>query len=301
MADTSLSTENHMFVMLHKSHRAFTLIELLVVIAIVAVAAAILIPISRKTKQDAKAVLTMNNQRQIVTLLNTFASDNYGEYPQSVATIGPLTRHWNWQEPTMLTSFRRRSPGLHRSLGAYLRGYIKDATIMFCPNAPTKYKYLQKSWDAGDNWDNPETPPSQDPVIGTYCFYWNYVGFLPEQEDLFRGPQNAPAGRGQSKLLVSDYFGYDHWRSRNSYSSCERFKAAAVIQGTRVSSDYWSGPKAGDKVDIKLHAGYTDGHVERYRPADTVTMKVSMTSDGTVPYPSELGPGTFYLPKNALR
>ncbi|MHC4664719.1 MAG: hypothetical protein ACYS9T_02025 [Planctomycetota bacterium] len=106
-------------------------------------------------------------------------------------------------------------------------------------------------------------------------------------------------------MLVSDYFGYDHWRSPKAYGSCEQFKGADITEGTHVSSAYWSCPKpgGGGKADIpkiELHAGYTDGHVETYLPSEVVPMRVSMTADGSVPYPDGVGPGVFYLPQGAL-
>lgn len=287
-----------------KRVKGFTLVELLVVLTILSVLTAIMMPALGRARRQARVLLGMNNQRQIVGAVNFFAFDNDDRYPESVATIG-FGNHWNWQEPTMMTACRPRSPRIHRSMSAYLRSYIRDASIMFCPNAPRKYKYSQQAWDAGDDWDNPETIPMLDPVVGTYCFYWNYIGFLGGRRCLFKGPQSLSAGRGQSKLLISDYFGYDHWRSRNAYSSCEKFKGADVTPGTCVSSAYWSRPKSDDKVNldafrIKLHAGYTDGHVESFSPSESVPMKVSLTSDGSVPYPGGVGPGVFYLPRNGL-
>ena len=35
----------------------------------------------------------------------------------------------------MMTGYMRRSPGLHRSMSAYLHDYIKDADVLFCPAA----------------------------------------------------------------------------------------------------------------------------------------------------------------------
>jgi hypothetical protein len=197
-------------------------------------------------------------------------------------------------------------PGLtHRSMSAYLRSYIENANSMFCPSAPKKYEFLQEAWDAGDAWDNPQTSFPSDPVFGTYCFYWNYVGYL--EGAVFRGPRSSIGGAGQSKLLVSDYFGYDHHRSPKAYGSCERFAGASVTLGTEVSSAYWS--RWGDnsmpgveKINVKLRAGYSDGHVGSFMPAEAIPMKVSVSPDGSVPYPSGvgLGPGDFYLPKGAL-
>lgn len=285
----------------HKGKRGITLLEVLVVTALIAASLGIAIPVLTKSRQDSYSVLSMNNQRQIVIAVTCFSSDNKGKYPPSIATIGREKEHWNWQEPTMLTSYESIGPKFHRSISAYLRSYLKDASIMFCPNAPTKYKYLQMSWDAADEWDNPDTPPPQDPVIGTYCFYWNYLGCLEQKNRIFTGPQIASLSERQSPLLVSDYFGYGHWRNPNAYSSCEKFTgSAAVAPGTWISSDYWSCSKSKSRIRIKLHAGYVDGHVEDYSPSETVPMRVSMSSDGTIPYPRQLGPGIFYLPENAL-
>lgn len=244
----------------------------------------------------------MNNQKQSTLGANLFTLDHDGQYPQSVATIG-FGDSWNWSEPTKLTGNRRRSPRLYRSMSAYLRDYIPDASTMYCPNAPRKYKYLQESWDAGDDWDNPETSFPSDPVGGTYCFYWNYIGFLGGHRGIFRGPQGPASSRKYSKLLVSDYFGYDHWRSPKAFGSCEEFKGARITPETWLLSAYWSGegdPSSG-KPYIKLRAGYTDGHVESYSASEVVPMKVSITSDGSVPYPDGVGPGVFYLPGNALQ
>ena len=293
-----------------KGQRGFSLIELLVVVAIIAVVIAIMVPALNKGRRNARAVQTMNNQRQIVFGVTGFASDNNGKYPQSVATVGS-TERWNWQEPTMLTSYRRRDPHVPRSMSTYLRSYITDASVMFCPNAPRKYEYLQQAWDAGDEWDNPETAPEHDPVMGTYCFYWNYVGLLEADRGRLKGPADMSGGQEESRLLVSDYFGYGHWRNKliyntsEAYGSCEKMRGARITPGTAVSSAFWSrrvgtGDVSQDVRQLELHAGYTDGHVERYRLADAVAMKVSKTDDGSAAYPEELGPGQFYVPENAL-
>jgi hypothetical protein len=265
---------------------------------------AILLPALGKVKQQARALVGTNNQRQIVTAATLFAADHDEIYPESVATIGDYTVYWNWQEPMMLTGYRARSPRMHRSMSAYLRSYIQDAETMYCPNAPQQYKYLQQSWDAGDAWDNPETDPVEDPVSGTYCFYWNYTGYLEERDYLFQGPQHSAGGRRRSTLLVSDYFGYDHYRSPNAYGSCEKLSAASVTEGTLLSSAYWSfhkGAAGSGKPQIRLQAGYIDGHVEKYSSRDTLTMKVIWKPDTGEPYPDGIGPGIFYLPRNALR
>ncbi len=280
--------------------RGFTLVELLVVISIISVIMGIVLPVFGRVRRKARSILSMNNQRQITSAMNLFASDHNERYPESVATIG-AGNTWNWFDSTRLTGIRRRSPQVHRAMSEYLRSYIADASIMFCPNAPHKYEYLQQAWDAGDNWDNPKTSFPADPVGGSYCFYWNYRGFLGGRRVVFRGPQGPASSRRYSKLLVSDYFGYDHWRNPGSYGSCELFNGAGITPETWLLSAYWSRKSTADDFpEIKLRAGYTDGHIETYSASEVVPMKVSITADGTVPYPDGVGPGIFFLPRNAL-
>ncbi|MFQ6035705.1 MAG: type II secretion system protein [Sedimentisphaerales bacterium] len=283
--------------------QAFTLIELLVVISIISMLMAIMLPAFSRVRRQARAIVSMSNQKQITSAVNFFASDNNERYPESVATIG-FGSNWNWSDPTKLTGNRRRSPGLHRAMSEYLRSYIADASIMYCPNAPQKYKYLQQAWDAGDHWDNPDTSFPSDPVGGTYCFYWNYKGYLGGRRLVFRGPRGPASSKRYSKLLVSDCFGFNHWRSPASYGSCEPFEGADITPETWLLSAFWFRKNPPGRIDeppeVKLRAGYTDGHVESYCASEVVPMKVSITADGSVPYPNGVGPGIFFLPSNAL-
>ncbi|MHC4474972.1 MAG: type II secretion system protein [Planctomycetota bacterium] len=281
----------------------FTVVELLVVVGTISLVAAILLDPLVKVRRKANRLKCMSNQRQIACAVNLFAEDNEGRYPESVATSG-FGNHWHFEEPTALTGYNIRAPGLHRTVSEYLRRYIKDATIMFCPNAPRRYKYLQQSWDTGDAWNNPDTPGMGDPVFGTYCFYWNYNGYLGAGRKPFKGPW-SPASRGtQSRLLVSDYLGYDTWRRRDAYFSCESFKCGDIAAETWYYSAYWSAPNpagtcTADGLKVVLSAAYTDTHVERYSASQTIPMWVSTTPDGGTP--DTVGPGIFYMPRKALR
>lgn len=285
-----------------RGHGAFSLIELLVVLGVISLLISISLPVLSKARCHAEALLSVGNQRQIVTAVNFFANDNDGRYPASVATIGTRD-NWHWQEPTMLTAYCKRSPSARRSISAYLREYIPDASVMRCPSAPRGHKYFQQAWDAGDQWDHPKTAPIPDPLFGTYCFYWNYKGCLVDSESVFVGPVGPAWGRRQSRLLVTCYLGYDHWRSRGAFGSCERFQAAQLTDGSDVSSAYWSLPTHCYKTRLKTltitpHAGYVDGHVKSFSPRDVAAMKVAITDDGTKPYPDATGYGIFLLPMN---
>ena len=181
--------------------RAFSLVEMLVVISIISLLLGILVPTLSAVRRKAYSLLSMRNQKEVVVALDFFATDNRDRYPDSVATVG-FDDNWNWSDPTKMTGNRNRTPRIHRSMSAYLHEYIPSAKMMTCPSAPQKHKYLQEAWDAGDEWDNPDTPVTSDPFGGTFCYYWNYVGYLPDSDTLFRGP-SGPASMGRySQLLL---------------------------------------------------------------------------------------------------
>jgi len=155
----------------------FTLVELLVVISIISVLMGILLPALNRVRQQAATIVGANNQKQTVSAVNLFAFDNDESYPPSVSFV-EYHGNWNWYDPRTLASWNTTPSHPHRAMSEYLRGYIKDASIMFCPKAPRKFKYLQEVWDAGDEWNNPDTTFDVLAVRGTYCFYWNYTCLL---------------------------------------------------------------------------------------------------------------------------
>ena len=281
----------------------FTLIELLVVMGVISILTAIILPTLGKVRRQARSLLNVTNQKGIVHSVTLFATEHNDRYPESVAAIG-VAPFFNWHEPWLMIAPRARSPELHRSMSAYLGNYIDDGSIMSCPNAPREFKRLQKAWDAGDAWNSPDTPSIWDPLSGTYCFYWNYIGFLGAHTQPFRGPKSMSGGSGQNKLLVSDSFSFDHWRSPNAFGSCEKFRQADVTPETPIASAYWNRLKSDESVNrntiaVKFHAGYTDNHVEAYSASEVTVMNVSQTPDGKKPF--EAGHGDIHIPKNCLR
>jgi len=279
----------------------FTLVELLVVMSIMLVLMGMLLPALGKARKQARTVLGATYQSRIAEGAIQYTLDNRDRFPESVATIG-FGGFWHWQDPRMMIAYEKRAPQLHRAMSEYLIDYIPEAKTMYSPHAPGFLSLLPAAWKAGDAWDHPDTPIPWDPFMGTYCFYWNYTGFLGWNK-LFLGPRRISGGSGQSKILSSDYFGYDHWRSLGAFSSSNRFDETHAVQETCLSSSYWAS-RGGENcwrqnpLGMTLQASYIDGHVGSYCDSDVIAMKVSKTSDGSIPYPSGIGPGIFYLPKN---
>jgi hypothetical protein len=240
----------------------------------------------------------MANKRQIVSGVNFFAEDNDDHYPASVAKVG-FTDRWNWSNPNKLIADDLPVLGQSRSVGASLASYVDKASSMVCPQAPSRFQYLDNAWAQGDGWDNPDTPMKMDTLDGNYCFYWNYVGYLGEKRPLFLGPQRPSGGRKTSKLLVTDYLGFNYYRTPGAYVSCERFASANILPPTDAQSACWTTAPDPNKPSpqIPVHAGYTDGHVEAFSSMEVAPLRVIKDRAETIPYDdAELGPGIFYLP-----
>jgi len=286
-----------------KAKGAFTLVELLTVLCITGALLGLLVPVLSKVRQQARALQGVHRQKQIVTAVTLFAADHDECYPDSVAIIRYADDSWHWQDPRLMTACRSKPRAIHRSIAAFLGPYLPDAEVVSCPSAPGKPDYWQEAWDKADCWMHPDTSYPDDPVFGTYCFYWNYTGFLSDSERPFVGPRSTLGGHRQSSLLVSDYFGFDHYSSQGAFGSCEPFRNAERVLGTEVSSDHWAASVSGSTLKhlkcVRWHAGFVDGHVSGYRMLDTIPMEVPTNPDGTVPYPRgiALTPGVFFIPK----
>lgn len=284
----------------------FTLIELLVVIGVLALLMGVLVPALNQARRAARSVIGGHRQREIALAVSLYACDHQGRYPESVATAAMLGHTWRWQEPRMMKACQPRADGYRCSLASYLRAYLPKAVALSCPGSPATYAYLEEFWRAGELWDNPETGFTDDSVLGSFCFYWNYIGYLSEQDRPFRGPQIDAGRAGCSRLLTSDYFGFNHWRSPDAFGSCERFPHAEVTTETHEAVPFWFQNPHGhgnlSGVHLKLQASFVDGHVEAYRPGETTLLEVSETLDGTAPTFSGvgIGPGQFYIPRSAV-
>ena len=288
-----------------KTRNGFTIIELLTVITIITVLTSISVPAMRGARGFARRLINMRNQRETVLAVNVFACENKDQYPATTAARSYSNGSWMWQDPRKIKNSRSRFPRENTSMAAYLATYISDPKMLFCPNAPKKYPYWDDAWQQGESWDHPETEPEMDPVLGAYCFYWNYRGYMATPDGPFVGPTGLNGGPRESRILVSDYVGYNNWRAPGCVGSCEPLSNAEVAAGTEVSSDFWSVKldegQTLESLDETFYAGYTDGHVGRFSASETVSMRVAGNARASKPFPNILeSPGEFFVPLAAL-
>jgi len=278
------------------------------VISIMSLLASITVPVFNGVRRKAQQIQGMNRLRHIGAQLNVFSNDNKDRYPPSVASVG-WGEGWTWYDPRRIIGNTQRTPLVHRSMSAYLREYIPDASLLHCPSAPDRFEYLDEMWEAGDRWDNPQTNARTDPFSGSFCFYWNYDGLVLRDNgfQLFRGPRGPEAdGVIYSNVLASDFFsyggGYDN-PPPSTYTSCQHLDGAHE-KSASIRAPYWS-VQASDvegRPDVKLKAVFTDGHVGTYSSLDALEMHVIRDRKKREPFVVNNGnsPGQFYLPPQAL-
>lgn len=277
------------------------MLELLVVVFIISLLLSILAPVLGKARKQAHRIRSQSNMDQIVDVLHLYSMDNSDRFPASVASNG-MGSDLTWTEPTKLIALDHLGPRFRRSVSGYLKDYLDKAGTMSCPSSPRPFKFLQKAWDSGDNWDNRENGKSLDPLLGTYSLYWNYRGYLPDKNAPFVGPEDSSGGGRHSPMVVSDMLvtHYNRLDDSNYLGSCEALPNSAMTSPTALCSSYWNRP-ADMELATRFNAGYLDGHVSSYTLSEAVPMQVSNRPDGGTPFPQELLLGTFLIPREALR
>lgn len=71
-----------------RTTKGFTLVELLVVIGIIALLISILLPSLNKARETANRAKCLSNLKQIGTAIRVYETQNNGQYPRSIASIG---------------------------------------------------------------------------------------------------------------------------------------------------------------------------------------------------------------------
>lgn len=294
-----------------ESRRGFTLVELLTTATVLLLLIGIMLPALVAVRRYGRRVVGIHNQREIVFAVTLYACDNDDDFPDSVALCaGADARTYRWQDPRKVKTTDPLPTMTHNSMAGYLAEYAKSPDIFCCPSSPAPYTYWRQAWAQADQWHYPESEDadSADPLFGNYCFLWSYTAYLEGPLGPFVGPRSQLPRAQESHLLVCDYFGYDDWRNRGYFGSCEPLKNDEVVAEFDWHSSYWSyrnhnvadGPHS---LTTKLNAGYLDGHVGGYTPSETTSVRASESPDGQESYSqSDLrNPGCFFLPNRAFR
>lgn len=128
----------------------FTLIELLVVIAVIALLLAIVVPVLRKVKAQARKAVCSSQLHQWGVALIAYGGDHNSRLPKTPGTnIGQL-----WPSMVVVDSenayikpyYAQGDFSLY-SIGSYVAGYEKDTTtpshsVYFCPEASEVYREM---------------------------------------------------------------------------------------------------------------------------------------------------------------
>ena len=119
--------------------KGFTLIELLVVIAIIALLMAILVPVLRSARNQARAVVCQANLKQWGSILTIYTEDNQGRFPDNIGGAlwllrGPFLSEDDPNKPSVYQDInakgiaccpvavrsREPAPGFSRLKGTYM-------------------------------------------------------------------------------------------------------------------------------------------------------------------------------------
>lgn len=276
-----------------RAHYGFTLIELLVVVAIIALLLSILIPGLRKAKEQARLVICGSNQRQIVQAAQVHQTDN-GYLPPAISGLqkspfsGSVTTDsdqvTHWHRPTALsyqTSNANALNGGHH--GRYMLPYLETVDVYNCPSAPLDPEMVLSAGGDRDGSDltyqegYEKLLPTPD---CTYTLLWNYQGFdMATSPVRFVGPGSKK--KAASNLLLCDTVFYSANYTWGYPGPNKLVMTHPFDGGGREASDYpgikiyylMEGPRPNPLPSVRLNAGYTDGHVERFDSRNTVNCR----------------------------
>ena len=255
-----------------KIRKAFTLIELLVVIAIIALLLSIVLPSLRKVKEHAKMMICATNQRSILQAVVVYSAENDGKLPPS---IQGRPDGW-WTLPVNL----KYNYGTDLSINGgdmfgILGDYMKSAKYFDCPMS-------NHDSDWQDRFMTGAMSQSTDVIhLGSsYMMFWNWLKFAspsPSHKSF------KPTDQGGDGLMICDLITYNEpvnnaahggnmWMSSHPWARAAKMifhSGTASNPGSALNEEYtvWmeDDPTGVNVPDVKLNAGYIDGHVETFK------------------------------------
>lgn len=154
--------------------RGFTLIELLVVISITALLMAILMPVLRSAREQARKAVCLAHVKSLITGVHVYAADYGGNIP---ASIDGMNASWNfvcWQtyDPPP------RWINLGRLYGTKI---ITNPEIFYCPSQKNKILQNIHSDEDGVGW-NWKSPTGNEERAISYMYGVGYIYSYTDRE-----------------------------------------------------------------------------------------------------------------------
>jgi prepilin-type N-terminal cleavage/methylation domain-containing protein/prepilin-type processing-associated H-X9-DG protein len=273
--------------------QGFTLIELLVVIALIALLMGVLMPALRKAREAARMVSCASNQRQVIMALAAYAQNNDSRLPPSSAD-----NNGGWHRPNDLNwmqqywSVRRRLTDAemesvkdrYHYVGRYLGDILKDGKVFNCPLSDIRDDDVWPPHGAAAGTYGEFYRSGRYPFLPcTYALLWNFEGYNPPARG---GPKpfDAPSTMADTNtLVIQDTLMYLEsnpevsWYpnpadAHYSYYSCHPFSGAPRAGPYYGLKTTFSDVLPRNMNNLKLNAGYLDGHVEKFSATDAIYM-----------------------------
>jgi len=252
---------------------AFTLVELLVVIGIIAILISILLPVLNKAREQAKAIVCMSNEKQIMAAYMMYVTNHKGATPifPPVEGVWPVSKdpfHQSWayymDQTGDIGGRIRYDKGAFWPYMAVGLNYVQGTGNKQPPPPPTLYRVFNCPSDA-DARGVERSAKLNLTVERNFTYSWN---------GQFYCDPKPPLGTGSPILWVGTA------RDQHAVSKSSQIIEAAhkiVLEEEMHANDGWSfvGFPGGNSDDLpswrhngRGNYGFADGHVESLSPSD---------------------------------
>ena len=227
-----------------KYARAFTLIELLVVVSIIALLVSILLPALNKARDQAKAVVCLNNLHQIGLAVYMYAEDNEEYVPRDADTLSWFLAFMPYLGVTWSTAKDYTEVGIYNCPSFPSSGFGSNGYS----NGEQTVDYVINAWDFKDISSNgPEGITISGPTKITVFKRPDSTIYLADNE---AGPWRPVVRDRMDLTQETTYYLLDVWSS------------------THLPSSTWEGGAMSRRIPSDRHRGegcnnlFVDGHVE---------------------------------------
>jgi prepilin-type N-terminal cleavage/methylation domain-containing protein/prepilin-type processing-associated H-X9-DG protein len=259
----------------------FTLVELLTVIAIIALLAALLLPALSRARERARAIICLNNTKQLGLAWQMYAGDNDERLPYNLGMTGSSFRtDLNWVNNVMTWDLSSDNTNLATLTGASLGPFVSGNTSVYrCPS-----DQALSSVQRAAGWTARIRSYSMNAMVGdagnfsTKGFNINNPGYtqffnstqIPQPSDIFVFLDEHPDS-------IND--GYFLDKSPENYSGYSYNGA----QWTDLPASYHNGATA---------FSYADGHSSLHRWLQPETIRPPMPNAANLPITIPSNPAT---------